>query len=86
MAAFARSAPAIYRNYFTEGAAESSVETCKGTLRLVGVAPPHVYFEFAIIGYFRHGLELVTGKPVVESCVRGFSKGDRDVLYTYAVG
>ena len=85
VATFARSAPAIYRNYFTEGTAESSFEPGKVTLRLHGIAPPHEYFEYAIVGYFRHGLELVTGKPVVETCVRGFSKGDRDVLYTYAL-
>ena len=44
-----------------------------------------MYFEYAIVGYFRHGLELVTGRRVTETCVRGFSKGDRDVLYSYAL-
>jgi hypothetical protein len=86
--AFSRSAPAIYKNYFTEGAAEAHVDPkdpTKITLQLVGIAIPHKYFEYAIIGYFRCGLGIVSGKNVVETCVRGFSKGDRDVLYRYEV-
>jgi hypothetical protein len=96
VAAFVRSAPAIYRNYFTEGVAESSItpptkeqvargEGGKVALHLYDIAIAHVYFEYAIVGYFRHGLELVSGQRVAETCVRGFSKGDRDVLYTYTL-
>ncbi len=86
--AFARSAPAIYKNYFTAGAAESEMDPRdpkKVSLRLTGISIPHVYFEYAIIGYFRRGLAIVSGRPVNETRVRGFSKGDRDVLYTYVI-
>lgn len=95
VAAFVRSASAIYRNYFTEGAAEATIaapaaerktggEDGKVTLHLFDIPIPHVYFEYAIVGYFRHGLELVSGRRVTETCVRGFSRGDGDVLYSYA--
>lgn len=86
--AFARSAPNIYKNYFTAGAAEAEVDPKnpkRVSLALTGIAIPHKYFEYAIIGYFRHGLGIVSGRPVVETCVRGFSKGDRDVLYDYVI-
>ena len=84
VAAFVRSASAIYRNYFTEGAAEATTGTDgKVTLHLFDIPIPHVYFEYAIVGYFRHGLELVSGRRVTETCIRGFSKGDGDVLYGY---
>jgi hypothetical protein len=86
--AFARSAPTIYKNYFTAGSAEAELDPAnprKVDLRLFGIAIPHVYFEYAIVGYFRRGLAIVSGAAVVEKCVRGFSRGDRDVLYTYAI-
>ncbi len=85
VAAFARSAPLIYRNYFTEGEAEATTAGNEVTLHLHGIPIPHNYFEYAIVGYFRRGLELVSGRSVTEKCVRGFSKGDRDVLYRYTL-
>ena len=80
---FAASAHNIYRNYFTEGDARSEVHGNKVTLQLVDIATPHVYFEYAIMGYFKRGLEMVSGGHVRMTRKRGFSKGDADVLYEF---
>jgi hypothetical protein len=83
---FAASAHNIYRNYFTEGDARSEIHGNKVTLQLVGIDTPHVYFEYAIMGYFKRGLELVSGRKVTMVCERGFSKRDADVLYHFTIG
>jgi hypothetical protein len=85
VASFAASAPRIYRTYYDEGDASSTHDDASGlvTLALTGIPIRHVYFEHAICGYFGRGLEMVSGKRVESRCVRGFSKGDADVLYEY---
>jgi hypothetical protein len=86
LASFAASAPRIYRTYFDEGDAVGTFDgASKVTLALTGIPIRHVYFELAICGYFRRGLELVSSKSVSMQCVRGFSRGDGDVLYEYVV-
>jgi hypothetical protein len=86
---FAASAPALYRNYFTEGRARSVLEP-GGAIQLwiEDIRPRfhHVYFEYAIVGYFERGLELVSGKPVKKRRIRGFSAGDESVHYRYQLG
>jgi len=88
VADFAASAPNIYRTYFSEGEARSEVHGDVVTLRLFGIELRyhHVYVEYAIMGYFKKGLELVSGKKVRMTAERGFSKRDTDVLYHFAVG
>ncbi len=86
VAEFAASAHNIYRNYFTEGDAHATVDRNRVTLQLVDIETPHVYFEYAIMGYFKRGLELVSGRKVAMVCERGFSKRDRDVLYRFTIG
>jgi hypothetical protein len=84
---FAASAPVIYRIYFTAGEARSEVlsERRVDTF-LLGIEPHHVYFEYAIMGYFARGLELVSGTVVAMKVRRGFSRGDRDVHYEFTIG
>ena len=83
---FVASAPRIYRTYFDEGDAEGRFDGHVGvTLTLTGIPIKHVYFEYAIVGYFTRGLELVSHKKVQQQCVRGFSRGDADVLYQYKI-
>jgi hypothetical protein len=80
--AFAESAPRIYRTYFDEGDALGELRPDGVVLlTLTGIPYRHVYFEYAICGYFAHGLSLVSGKKVDTTCVRGFSRGDADVRY-----
>lgn len=83
IASFAASAPRIYRTYFDEGDAASVQDGAGVVLTLSDIPIRHVYFEYAICGYFGRGLELVTGGKVDARCVRGFSKGDADVRYEY---
>ena len=82
---FARLARGIYANYFTEGEATSEVIDNLVRLRIHGVPKQHhhAYFEYAICGYFKRGLELVSGKPVVMKAIRGFTRGDSDVFYEF---
>lgn len=83
---FAASAPRIYRTYFDEGDAVGTYDGDKRiSLVLKGIAIRHVYFEYAICGYFKRGLELVSGKSVLMKCVRGFSRGDADVQYDFVI-
>ncbi len=86
---FADSASAIYRNYFTEGRARSEREAGGAIHLYIEGIPPrfhHVYFEYAIVGYFERGLELVSGKPVRHTRVAGFSAGDDHAHYRYRLG
>lgn len=87
VASFTASAPRIYRTYFDEGEALGTYDgERRVTLKLAGIPIRHVYFEYAICGYFGRGLELVTGKSVSMRCVRGFSRGDGEVLYELDIG
>ena len=86
VASFAASAPRIYRTYFDEGDAAGAVtDATHVSLELTGIPIRHVYFEYAICGYFGRGLELVSGRSIKTKCVRGFSRGDADVRYEYTV-
>ena len=84
---FVASAPAIYKNYFTDGEAHAEQQGDDVRLLIVGVPAPHrhVYFEYAIMGYFRRGLEMVSGRRVEMVARKGFSKGDDEVVYHFAL-
>ncbi len=86
---FVGSAPLLYRNYFTEGGARAQRDP-DGTVQLWIEGIPaefhHVYFEYAIVGYFERGLEMVSGKPVRHTRVAGFSAGNDHVHYRYRLG
>lgn len=86
---FVASAPTLYRNYFTEGRARAQASP-GGTIELwiegIPAKHHHVYFEYAIVGYFERGLELVTGKSVRHERLAGFSAGDDHVHYRYRLG
>jgi hypothetical protein len=84
---FVASAPAIYRNYFDTGdALGERLGPNRFTLRLDGISPRHVYFEYAICGYFRRGLDLVSGRKVAMRVREGFSRGDAKVHYEFELG
>jgi len=82
---FAQSGRVIYASYFTKGRAESGLRGNVVEMRLMDIPREfhHAYLEYAIAGYFQRGLELVAGGPVDMKPVRGFTKGDPDVLYEY---
>lgn len=77
-------APQIYKNYFDGG--ELLMESTPSYVDLVihGVSRPHVYFEYSIIG-FAHGGIRALQVDVQPECLKGFSKGDDEVRYRFAV-
>lgn len=85
--AFVNSSPAMYRNYYDQGDAVAETVDGRINLSLLHVPPPYrsEYLEFGIMGYFRRGLEMVSGKVPHMSIERGFSQGDADVLYHFVV-
>jgi hypothetical protein len=82
---FVGSAPLIYRSYFSVGEAKGELVGPQVRLFIRGIPArhAHVYFEYAINGYFRKGLEMVSGQEVTMRAEKGFSKGDAEVLYEY---
>jgi hypothetical protein len=83
---FAEMGCRLYQNYFTDGRAETwIVGTNKVEVRILGVPAEHrhVYFEYAIVAYFKRGLELVGAKKVTMRRINGFSIGGTDVHYEY---
>lgn len=83
--AFIASAPAMYRNYYDEGEAKADRRGKEIRLELTGIPAPcrSLYIEYGIMGYFRRGLEMVSGITPDMIAERGFSKNDEDVLYRF---
>ena len=83
--AFVASAPSLYRNYYTVGAAEGALVGDRATLQIVGIPAPfrHPYIELGVTGYFKRGLELVSNRAVEMRAITGFVKGDAEVRYEY---
>ncbi|AKF11367.1 hypothetical protein [Sandaracinus amylolyticus] len=82
---FAGMGRVLYANFFTKGRAETVKHGNRVELRISEVAREyhHPYFEYAICGYFKRGLELVGGGRVDMKRIRGFTKGDADVFYEF---
>ena len=88
LAQFAETGRLLYQNYFSEGRAETTLDDRAVDLRLLGIpaAHRHLYFEYAIVGYFKRGLELVGAREVTAQRLRGFSRKDAEVHYRYRLG
>jgi len=84
---FVEAARFIYQGYYTAGRAEGSMEGDTADLRLHGVPceHKHLYLEYASAAYVRRGIELIGMHSVAMTCVRGFSQGDDEVHYRYAI-
>jgi hypothetical protein len=81
------SVPIIYRSYFSGGQALArEIDADSAELRLSGIEPRHLYFEYAISGYYARGLELVSDRAVTMTVHHGFSRGDSDVHYVMHLG
>lgn len=86
---FAEMGRLLYQNYFNNGRAETwIVGNNRVELRILGVPAEyrHVYFEYAIVAYFKRGLELVGARKVSMRRINGFSIGGADVHYEYQLG
>lgn len=77
--------PGIWKGYFTEG--ELTVHPAEGhtDLNIVNVPRPHVYFELSVMGFAHGGLTLLGAKNLQHQVLKGYSKGDREVLYRFNV-
>ena len=85
---FAEMGRLLYQNYFSNGRAETWIVSDNSVeLRIVGVPAEyrHLYFEYAIVAYFKRGLELVGAKRVKMQRISGFSVGDAEVHYQYVL-
>jgi hypothetical protein len=85
---FAEMGRLLYQNYFSNGRAETWIVSDNSVeLRIVGVPAEyrHLYFEYAIVAYFKRGLELVGAKQVKMKRISGFSVGHAEVHYKYVL-
>lgn len=81
---FLQFSPQIYKNYFDGGELTAEVAPSHIDLVIRGVEMPHVYFEYSIIGFAAGGLRVLE-LNVTPECIRGFSRGDDEVRYRFAV-
>ena len=81
--AFAKQGAALYRTYFDVGSATTSMQQGHIDFRVEGVPAEyrHLYVEYATLGYFERGLEILGASNVHSRRLRGFSSGHPDVHY-----
>ncbi len=86
VARFAEHGIVLFKTYFDQGAADTSLDDGIIHYRITGVAPPyrHPYLEYATIGYFKRGLELLGATKVSHKRVEGFTTGAAQVHYQIA--
>lgn len=77
--------PGIWKGYFTEG--DLSVHPGQGytDLSITNVPKPHVYFELSVMGFAFGGLTYLGAKNLARQVLKGYTKGDREVLYRFNV-
>ncbi|MEO8796824.1 MAG: hypothetical protein ABI551_02990 [Polyangiaceae bacterium] len=80
---FATQGAALYRTYFDVGNATTSMKDGYVEFKIdnLPAALRHLYIEYATIGYFKRGMELLGASQVDARRRRGFSTGDADVHY-----
>ena len=84
---FLATGAALWSAYFDAGTLKSwwNAEAHLGEATITGVPIPHVYFEYAVMGYIERALEL-TGATIRETRrLKGFSRGDDSVHYQFVV-
>jgi hypothetical protein len=77
--------PGIWKGYFTEG--DLNVHPGQGhtDLSITHVPKPHVYFELSVMGFAFGGLTQLGAKNLQHQVLKGYSKGDKEVLYRFNV-
>jgi hypothetical protein len=77
--------PGIWKSYFTEG--DVTVHPAEGhtDLSIVNVPRPHVYFELTVMGFVFGGLRQLGAKNLQHQVLKGYTQGDREVLYRFNV-
>ncbi|MCY1074404.1 hypothetical protein [Archangium lansingense] len=46
---------------------------------------PHIYFELSVMGFASGGLTYLSGKETPHEVLKGFSRGDPEVVYRFTV-
>jgi hypothetical protein len=82
---FLQFTPFIWKGYFTEGELQVLPGPAFTELRIVGVPHHHVYFEYAVMGFAKGGLEALGAKALQVQALQGFSRGDDEVRYRFQV-
>lgn len=83
---FMMMAPSIWRGYFDQGELTVAPHPPSHTdLRITRVTPHHVYFEYSVMGFVVGGLGALGLGDFKPEILRGFSKGDDEVLYRVPV-
>ncbi|HVE86613.1 MAG TPA: hypothetical protein VND93_27335 [Myxococcales bacterium] len=77
---FALFAPNVYKAYFDGGDLTATLKSDHFEVVITGV-PPHVYFEYTILGFLQGGLQALDPKAEPPKRIKGFSAGDKTVLY-----
>ncbi len=78
-------APNIYKSYFDGGAlVVDNFSATEVDLRITGT-PHHPYFEGSVVGFARGGLEVIDAKTPVPRRVKGFGKGDDEIVYRFTI-
>ncbi|OJT23532.1 hypothetical protein BO221_16120 [Archangium sp. Cb G35] len=82
---FALYTPGIWKGYFTQGELAAQVQGDVAELRITGVPQPHIYFELSVMGFASGGLSYLSGKEVSHEVLKGFSRGDQEVVYRFTL-
>jgi hypothetical protein len=77
--------PGIWKGYFTVGDLQVQLGAGFAELHITGVPKPHVYFELSVMGFAEGGLSYLGVKNPQHQVLKGFTKGDPDVLYRFSV-
>lgn len=74
--------PKLWTTYYDDGILTSRLENNVIHIKISSIPITHIHFEYLITGYIQKGLKMF-GLKAVETCIRGFSKGDNDIYYQY---
>lgn len=74
--------PNVYKSYFDGGRIEVSAAPEHVDIH-ISDAPPHVYFEYSVLGFAKGALEVLQAAQPTPERIRGISAGDSDVLYRF---
>ncbi|AKJ05702.1 Hypothetical protein AA314_07328 [Archangium gephyra] len=82
---FALFTPGIWKGYFTQGELTAQHLGDVLELRITGVPRPHLYFELSVMGFASGGLAYLSGKEIPHEVLKGFSRGDPEVVYRFTL-
>ncbi|NMO14498.1 hypothetical protein HPC49_32640 [Pyxidicoccus fallax] len=77
--------PGIWKGYFTAGDLSVNPGQDSTDLSITNVPRPHVYFELSVMGFAHGGLNYLGAKNLSHQVIKGYTKGDKDVLYRFNV-